>query len=178
MIVAVFVILFGSGLMRFANENHERLLADGGAELTSAFWIAVYTTMIYGSVLFWRSLRRRPVQVARLSEPLPVSGKSRLGPVLFGLALGVTACFSMFMASAARLLNPALDNLVTGLALLAALALTLLALVIGIFGLFRRGSALRRVPLYYVAGAILTYAVFRLFSIDLRNWSWFTDLMQ
>jgi hypothetical protein len=178
MIVAVLVIFLGSGLMRFANENYERLRADGGTELTLAFGIAAFATISYGVVLFWRSLRKRPAQLSHLSEPLPPSGKSRLGPVLFGLALGIAACFSMFMASAARLVNPATDNIVSGLTLLAALTLTLLALLIGMVGLFRRGSALRRVPLYYVAGAILTYAAFRLFYIDLRNSPWFTGLMQ
>ena len=178
MVVAVLVIFIGSGVMRFANENYERLRADGGTELTLAFGIAAFATIIYGVVLFWRSFRRRPAQLSHRSEPLPPPAKSRLGPVLFGLALGIAACFSMFMASAARLVNPATDNLVSGLALLAALALTVLALLIGIIGLFLRGSALRRVPLYYLAGAILTYAAFRFFYIDLRNWPWFTALMQ
>lgn len=178
MIFAVFVILLGGGLIRFANENYEKLRADGGVGLSLGVGLGAIAIFILGTVLFWRSLRKRPAQELYVAEPLAPTGKSRLGPVLFGLTLGVTAFFSLFMAAAARLVNPATDNLVSGLALLAALALTLLALLIGIFGLFRRGSALRRVPLYYVAGAILTYAVFRLFSIDLRNSSWFMALMQ
>jgi hypothetical protein len=178
MIFAVFVILLGGGLIRFTNENYERLRADGGTELTLAFGMAAFATILFGVVLFWQSLRKRPAAVTHQSEPIPASGKARLGPLLFGLALGAAACFSMFMTSAARLLNPATDNVVSAFAFLAAVSLTLLALLIGIAGLFRRGSTLRRVPLYYLAGAILTYAAFRLFYIDLRNWPWFASLVQ
>lgn len=175
MIVGVLVILFGSGMIRFANENYEALRADGGVGLSLAVGLGAFATFILGVVLFWRSLRKRPAQP---SEPLPSSAKSRPLPALLGFALGVAACFIMFMAAAARLVNPAMDNMVSGLALFAALALTLLALLIGIVGLFRRGSALRRIPLYYLAGSILTYATFRFFYIDLRNWPWFTTLVQ
>jgi hypothetical protein len=178
MVVAVLVILSGGGLIRFANENYERLRADGGVGLSLAVGLGAIAIFILGIVLFWRSLRKRPAQEVHVAGPLAPPGKSRLGPVLFGLALGIAACFSLFLAGAARLVNPTTDNQVSGLALLAVLALTLSALLIGIVGLFRRGSALRRVPLYYLAGAILTYAAFRLFYIDLRDWSLFTALMQ
>jgi hypothetical protein len=178
MFFAVCLILLGSGLVRFTNENYERLRADGGTELILAFGIAAFATILLGIVWFWRSLRKRPAPVSHLSEPLPASGKAGRGPLLFGLALGVVACFSMFMTSAARLLNPATDNVVSAFAFLAALALTLLAFLIGIIGLFRRGSALRRVPLYYLAGAVLAYAAFRLLDIDLRTWPWFVSLVQ
>lgn len=177
MIFAVFVILLGGGLIRFTNENYERLRADGGTELTLAFGIAAFATILLGIVWFWRSLQKRPAPMPRLSEPAPVSQTAGRGPLVFGLALGVIACFSMFMTSAARLLNPAMDNIVSAFAFLAAVSLTLLAFLIGIIGLFRRGSALRRVPLYYLAGAILTYAAFRLFYIDLRTWPWFVSLV-
>lgn len=176
MVVAVLVTLSGSGLIRFANENYEKLRADGGVGLSLAVGLGGIAIFILGIVLFWRSLRKRPAQALPVAES--PSGRSRLGPVLFGLALGIAACFSMFMAAAARLVNPATDNVVSALALLAALALTLLALLIGIIGLFRRGSAMRRVPLYYLAGAILTFAAFRLFYIDLRSWPLFMALMQ
>lgn len=178
MVVAVLVILSGSGVIRFANENYEKLRADGGVGLSLAVGLGGIAIFILGIVLFWRSLRKRPAQEVYLAEPLAPSGKSRVGPVLFGLALGVTAFFSLVMAGTARLVNPATDNVVSGLALLAALALTLLAFLIGIIGLFRRGSTLRRVPLYYIAGAILTFAAFRLFHIDLRSWPLFMALMQ
>jgi hypothetical protein len=178
MVVAVFVILLGSGLIRFANENYEKLRADGGVGLSLAVGLGAFATILFGLVLFWRSLRKRPSPASQLSEPPLVSGKARLGRLLFGLVLGVIACFSLFMTSAARLLNPATDNTVSAIAFLAAVSLTLLAFVIGIIGLFRRGSALRRVPLYYLAGAILTYAAFRLFYIDLRNWPWVASLVQ
>lgn len=178
MVVAVFVILLGSGLIRFANENYESLRADGGVGLSLSVGLGAFATLIFGVALFWRSVRRKPAQVPYRSEQPSASGKARLGPLLFGLALGVAACFSMFTAAAARLINPATDNFVSGLALLAALALTGLAVLIGIVGLFRRGSALRRVPLYYLAGAIFMFAAFRLLYIDLRNWPWFTSLVQ
>jgi hypothetical protein len=178
MIFAVFAILLGGGLIRFTNENYERLRADGGTQLTLAFGIAAVATILLGIVWFWRSLQNRPAPMPRLSEPAPVSRAAGRGPLLFGLALGVIACFSIFMTSAARLLNPATDNIVSAFAFLAAVSLTLLAFLIGIIGLFRRGSTLRRVPLYYLAGAILTYAAFRLFYIDLRTWPWFVSLVQ
>lgn len=178
MISAVFVILLGGGLIRFTNENYERLRADGGTELTLALGIAALATILLGIIWLWRSLQKRPAPMPRLSEAAPVSRTAGRGPLVFGLALGVLACFSMFMTSAARLLNPATDNIVSAFTFLAAAAVSLLAFLIGIIGLFRRGSALRRVPLYYIAGAILTYAAFRLFYIDLRNWPWFAALVQ
>jgi hypothetical protein len=177
MVVAVFVILLGSGLIRFANESYETLRADGGVGLSLAVGLGAFATIIFGIVLFWRSFRKRPAQVSYVSEPLPAAGGARRGPLLFGLALGFIACFSMFMTSAARLLNPATDNVVSAFAFLGALTVTFVALLIGIIGLFRRGSALRRVPLYYLAGAILTYATFRFFYIDLRSWPWFASLV-
>jgi hypothetical protein len=178
MFFAVCLILLGSGLVRFTNENYERLRADGGTQLTFAFGIAAVATILLGIVWFWRSLQKRPATVPQRSEPVPPSGATRRGPLLFGLAVGVATCFLMFMTSAARLLNPATDNVVSALTLLSAIALTLLVLLVGIIGLFRRGSTLRRVPLYYLAGAILTYAAFRLFYIDLRTWPWFVSLVQ
>jgi hypothetical protein len=178
MVVSVLVILSGSGLMRFANENYDKLRADGGVGLAIGIGLGAFALLIVGIVLFWRSLRKGPALASNVADPLPSSGRSRLWAVLFGLFLGGAASFSMFLAAAARLANSDPGNVVSGLALLSALAVTVLALLIGAVGLFRRGSVLRRAPLYYVAGAILTYAAFRLFYIDLRNWSWFMALMQ
>lgn len=178
MVVAVLVIFVGAGLVRFANENYETLRADGGVGLAISVGLASIAMVIFGIVLFWRSIRTRREPPPQMARPYQASAASRSRSSLFGFALGILACVAMFMAAAARLVNPDTNNVFSGLALLTALAFTLLIVLIGIVGLFLRGRSLHRVPLYFVAGAILTYGVFWVFYIDLTKWPGFVALVQ
>ena len=178
LVVAVLIIFFGAGLVRFANENYETLRADGGVGLAIGVGLASIATVIVGVVLFWRSIRTRREPPPQMARPYQASATARSWSSLFGFALGIVACVAMFMAAAARLVNPDTNNVFSGLALLTALAFTLLTVLIGIVGLFMRGRSLHRVPLYFVAGAILTFGVFRVFYIDLTKWPGFVALVQ
>jgi hypothetical protein len=160
MIIAVLVILTGSGIVRFANENYETLRADGGVELAVGVGLASFATIILGVVLFWRSVQTRLEPQPQMARPYHASAGSRGWSSFIGFALGVFACVAMFAAAAARLVNPDTGNVFSGLALLAALSITVMALLIGIVGLFLRGRSLHRVPLYFLAGGILTYCIF------------------
>ena len=97
---------------------------------------------------------------------------------LIGFCLGVIACVSLIMAGAARIVNPDTGNVFSGLALLTVLVVTALAMLIGLVSLFFRGRSLHRVPLYFLAGGILTYAAFRLLRINLLDSPGFVALVQ
>jgi hypothetical protein len=178
MVVAVIVIFIGAGLARFANENYEALKADGGVGLALGIGLGAIATLISGMMLFWRSVRSRPAQVALTPRPQQASGAARLRSSLFGLTLGTVACLSLFMAGAARIVNPDTGNIFSGLALLTMLVLTFLAMLIGFVGLFLRGRSLHRVPLYFLAGVILTVTTFRLLRINLLDWPAFIAIAQ
>ena len=178
MVVAVIVIFIGAGLARFANENYEELKADGGMGLALGIGLGAIATLICGMVLFWRSVRRRPEQVSHTPRPQQTSGAAQRRSSLIGFFLGVIACVSLFMADAARIVNPDTGNIFSSLALLTVLALTFLAMLIGIVGRFLRGRSLHRVPLYFLAGGILTYAAFRLLRINLLDSPGFVALVQ
>jgi hypothetical protein len=178
MVVAVIVIFAGAGLARFANENYEGLKADGGVGLALGIGLGAVATLIVGMVLFWRSVRNRTAQASLPARPQRASGAAQRRSSLFGVTLGIVACLSLFMAGAARIVNPDTGNVFSGLALLAVLVSTLLALLIGFVGLFLRGRSLHSVPLYFLAGGILTFAAFRLLRINLLEWPGFVAFVQ
>jgi FtsH-binding integral membrane protein len=159
------------------NKNYETIRDASGIGTAVAIAVAGLAVTIVGITLAVRALPKKggAVQLAEVRQP--ASGFARAVASLMGLALGIIACVSMFMAAAARLLNPDPRNLFSGMALLTALLVTCLALLIGVIALFLRGRALHRVPLYYLAGAILTYAAFRLLYIDLTKWPAFVSLV-
>lgn len=172
------VMNIGTYTIIHANKNYETIRDASGIGTAVAIALAGLATTIVGIILAVRALPKKGSIVQPAAVRQPASGFARAVTSLIGFALGIGACVSMFMASAARIVNPDPRNLFSGGALLTVLALTCLAMLIGIFGLFLRGRSLHRVPLYYLAGVILTFAAFRLLYIDLRTWPGFVALVQ
>lgn len=178
MVVAVLVVWIGAGLIRFANENYDKLKADGGVGLSLGIGIGSIAIVIWGIVLFVRSIRPRPiasVDHASLSEDMRTT-KNRLA--LIGIVLGIASAICMYMAGTAfRVATPTAqafgNNIMFAAGLLMAVA-TMIALVTRIapgFGFFR-------VVLSYITGFILVLGIVRVVQFDLRTLPSFMALLE
>jgi TRAP-type C4-dicarboxylate transport system permease small subunit len=177
-IAACIVMNIGTYTIIHTNKNSEAIRDASGIGTAVAIALAGLAATIVGIILAVRALPKKGSVVQPAAVRQPASGFARAVTSLIGLALGIGACLSLFMAGAARIVNPDTGNVFSGLALLTVLVLTFLAMLIGFVGLFLRGRSLLRVPLYYLAGVSLTYATFRLFRINLLDWPGFVALVQ
>jgi hypothetical protein len=178
MVVSVLVIWIGAGLVRFANENYDELKADGGVGLSLGIGIGAIAIVIWGIVLFVRSIRPRPaasIDQTSLTDEMRTT-KNRLA--MIGIVLGIASAICMYMAGTAlRVGTPTAEafgnHMMLAAALLAVVA-TLIALVTRIspgFGFFR-------VVLSYVTGFILVLGIVRVVQFDLRSLPSFMALLE
>lgn len=164
----------GTHLLRKANRNYEVLRDAGELGVLSGFAIGGVVATLLGVWLIYRAFRHRG-DAAREEgrEVRQPSNFARAAWSILGLAFGATACSYMFMASAARLIDTDAAETFSAGGVLIAFALAGVSLLLGIVGLLRRGSSMVRVPIYFLFGGIITYAVFQYFWINPLEWPQF-----
>jgi hypothetical protein len=106
------------------------------------------------------------------------SGLSRLVTSLLGAAMGVGTSACLFMAAAARFIETDQAQAFFGSAALVALLLAVVALTIGLVGLFVRGFSLGRVPFYFLVGAFFTWVAGYYLRLNLLGWPSFVNMLQ
>lgn len=177
-IVGCIVMNVGTSTVMHVNKNYVSIRDSSGLGIVVGIVLAGLAVTIVGIILAVRALPKKGSVVQPTAVRQPASGSARAVTSLIGFAFGTVACLSLFMADAARIVNPDTANVFSGFALMSVLVLTLLAILIGITGLFLRGRSLHRVPLYFLAGATLTFAAFRLLRINLLDWPAFIAIVQ
>lgn len=163
----------GVQVMKYANTNYETIRDSSGVGAAAGLGLGALGAFLFGGYLLMRALGRGNMAggQARVQQP---SRQASSGAMLFcsvlGFIFGSVACFFIFAAQAARYVDTeAARHLAIGGGAIG-LGLVALSLLIGFFGLFVKGFGLGRVPVYFVLGCVLTFAVIRVFFGDVREW--------
>ena len=162
--------VIGMQAIKYANTNYDAIKADSGAGAAVGLGLGAIAALLIGVVIMLRALRSKSgdtQETPEIAEPKrAASGLARAVCSLLGLGLGTTACLFMFMVAAARQIDTEAAQHFSAGGFLIAIILAALALLIGLFGLFVRGYALGRVPIYFISAAVLTYAAVGVLQID------------
>ena len=161
-------LLFASGAqaIRFANHEYEAIRDGVGIGAAPAIGLAALLAALLGAILLIRA-----VVPGRVPAPRP-AGASPLAPAvatLTGLALGVTACLALTLASAARFVEGGAALTSTGTA--TGVFCAVLAAVFGLAAPWVRGLSLGRIPLHFLTGLAVVWLAVRLSGTDVRDWA-------
>ena len=173
-------MMLGVKSVRYANENYEALRDESGIGVVVGFGLGGMLVAFVGIILMMRGIRGNVPETAVQTAPqgpadvVPpkrqASRKAQAISSVLGFTLGMAALFTMAMsATASRMETEPAQNFMIGASVLV-LLVTLLVLLVGIVGLFLRGYSLGRVPVYYVFGVVLTFAVVRIMRVDMLDW--------
>jgi hypothetical protein len=181
--LAIGALAMSSGLymLRTANDSYNAIRDQYSIPAALGLALGGLVLLLIGIVHLFRSIRQADAQPSGHAAPAPVrtSAGARAFFSVLGLCLGALACLVMFIGNAAS--QPAFSTqidavsaraLFVGMAILAALLGTL-AFLIGLVGLFVRGLPMRRVPIFFLLGAMLVYSGFQTFRIHPANWPTF-----
>jgi hypothetical protein len=173
----------GGQLAKVANTNYETLRDDYG--ITTALGLGLFSlALLFMGLLYLKRglFPARSAATYQSDATRPVaqtSAGARLFFSLFGLVLGVVACFSMYLSNLTREVGATgeVDTRIADVAAMGFVVITFglvaLALLIGLIGLFVRRLPLRRVPVFCLLGGIVLYVSFQNFGIHPTNWPLF-----
>lgn len=175
--------LMGLGLhgLRLVNQHYEAIRDGKGIAAAAGAGLGSTAILLVGIYLILRGAYKgiaaagADTSTGRIRTP---SRATKLFWSLLGFAMGTIANLYMFSAAAARFINTEHARFFSTRAALIAIALALVAVLIGATGLFLRGRGLGRVPVYFLCGGALTYATFRLMEINLLQWPNFVARLQ
>jgi hypothetical protein len=174
--------VIGMQAIKYANTNYDAIKAASGAGSAAGLGLGAIATLLVGLFIMLRAVRSKSddaLASPEVSEPKrAASGLARFVSALLGLGLGTIACLFMFMVAAARQIDTEAAQHFSAGGFLIAIILAALALLIGIIGIFLRGYALGRVPIYFVSATILTYAAVGALQIDFLGHPSFTAGLQ
>jgi hypothetical protein len=189
LVLALVFVGVGGQLIKIANQNYETIRDQYGILAALGIGLGAIGFMILGITLLFRALWPTPSMPMSSSGYAYPTGATRLPPrtsagarlffSLLGMGLGALACLFMYLANAGRQLG--IDGKVDaeaarammGGSTIAAFLLLALAALIGFVGLFVRRLPMRRVPVFFLLGAMLLFATFRTFEIHPINWPTF-----
>ena len=179
---------FGNHVVKFANVNYESIREDVGVNAAAGLGFAGAVIILFGVFMMFREIFKwwaaparavAPQQSAKVAQPVRgSSNRAKLICTLLGFAFGAIAMLYMFLGAAARFVETEKAELFSSGGVLIAALLVIVSSLIGIVGLFLRGYALGRVPVYFLIGAGLTFAAVRLFRINMLEWQQFTTTLQ
>lgn len=187
--LACLAFAIGLQLIKVANTNYELIRDQYGVPAAAGLGLGSIAIVILGVVLMIGAFRSpRSASAYQSTGAYPNSGTgpkvqtsagARLFFSLFGMALGGLACFFMYVGNAGRQLGvtgrvdtETANAMATGSAV-AAFLLVVVALLIGFIGLFVRGLPMRRVPVFFLLGAMVLYTSFQTLRIHPANWPTF-----
>ena len=178
-------------LVKVVNAIHDSVRDQYGVPAALGLGLGVIAIMFLAAFLVYSAIRPArstsaqasiaayPTKAAR--PPVQTSARARLFFSLLGLGMGGLACLILFIANAAGQpeyadqvdVETARDMLKGSFIL--ALLLATLALLIGFIGIFVRGLPMRRVPIFFLLGAMLLYTSFHALRIHPKDWSAFME---
>ena len=182
------IIAIGFQAVKYANEHYEAIRDESGLGIAIGIGLASIAVVVIGGIVAVRALPKKRGEFttadasqysANLAKPVrKASTGARVFCSLLGFAFGVSACFYMFAAAAARFVDTvAAQHLAIGSQLIA-LFLAFVSLLFGLVSLFIRGYSLGRVPVYFLFGVLLTFATIRIARINFLEWPEFMAVLQ
>ncbi len=175
------IMMLGVQVVKYANQNYEEIRDGSGIAMAAAIGIAGFAVTLIGIIWIFSAVSQRMVAdrgaVAKTATRRP-STTARVLFSLLGFTFGGIASFYMFLAAAARFVETETAQRFSNGGLIIAMSLALLSLLFGFVGLFLRGRALGRVPIYFFLGGAITYAAFRILRINVLEWPEFVAVLQ
>ncbi|KAB7616164.1 hypothetical protein F9L33_05275 [Amylibacter sp. SFDW26] len=174
----------GNYFIKNANENYQVIKSSGGIGAAAGLGLVGAIAVLFGIITIVRATAKANNVTAyetpnNMVQPVrQASNKTRVITSLIGFVLGMIACLYMFLSSAARLIETETANTFANGGLLIAVILAFLSLLVGFMGLFLRGYALGRVPLYFLFGCMLTFGFVRVLGVNMLEWAQFTNTLQ
>lgn len=165
--------------LRAANSSYDALKATDRADMIAGLGFGGAITLLLGTVLMLKAFsKRKKTQHTAVEERREASTLAQLIFTFCGLAMGAIACLYMFAASAARHIDTQTAQQVYHGGQMIVLILLCLSLLFGFVGMFLRGYALGRVPVYFVVGAVVTYFASGFAGLNLLEWQPFVAAIQ
>lgn len=182
------IMALGIQAVKYTNENYEAIRESGAIGTLVGFGLGGMAAVLIGvfvimrAVFKWRAAPATAAASQYSANVAPPVRKASTGARVFfsllGFAFGTIACLYMFMAAAARFVETELAQDFSNGSALIALLLALVSLLFGLVGLFLRGYALWRVPIYFVFGGVLAFAAVRVAGINMLEWQQFIAKLQ
>ena len=174
----------GVQVIKYTNENYQTIKDSSGIGTAAGLGVAGMVALLIGLILLIRAIAT-PAKAttsecsSNMERPVrQTSTKARIVFSLLGFVLGAIACLYMFMSAAARLVETeAATTFSIGGFFIAGL-LAFVSLLFGFTGLFFRGYALGRVPMYCLFGGMISFGSFRVLGINLLEWPEFITTLQ
>jgi len=161
-------LALGSYMVRHANVNYEALRDSSGIGVLALLGLGGMALTLLGAIMMWRAIFAR--QVATKKAVRQASKTARVTTALLGFALGTAALFTIAMSTtASQMETEAAKSFMIGSSFLV-LLVTFVVFLVGIVGLFLRGRSLVRVPVYYVFGVVITFAIVWILRVDMLDW--------
>ncbi|MEM7320324.1 MAG: hypothetical protein AAF408_15050 [Pseudomonadota bacterium] len=181
--VGAILTMLGLQGVKFANENYEAIKSDGAIGMLAGFGLGGAVFLVAGIIIMFRAISKKPATHGQhsgdLAQPAQqVSKRARRNASRTGFILGLVSCVLMFLASEAKHIDTELAGMAVTLASLVGFGLGFVALVIGFAGLFARGYALWRVPVYFLCVWFLTFVVVTGSGIQVRDLPQFIAFFQ
>lgn len=188
LVVGGLIMTFGNHVVKFAKVNYESIREDVGVNAAAGLGFAGAVIILFGVFMMFREIFKWWAAPARavasqrsaiVAQPVrESSNRAKSICSLLGFCFGAIAMLNMFMSAAARFIETEKADLFLIGGLLIAALLVIVSSLIGMVGLFLRGYALGRVPVYFVIGAGLTITAVRLFKMNMLEWLQFTTILQ
>ena len=182
------IMMIGIQVVKYANKNYEAIRDSSGFGTAAGLGLAGIAVFLLGIFVIIRGaskIHAAPdhADASQYSTNMAQPGRqpsnwARFFFSLLGFTLGTIACLYMFMAAAARFIETEKAEVFSAGAFLIAVVLAFVSLLFGLAGLFLRGYTLQRVPVYFLFGAVLTYATVRGFRINMLEWQQFMDYLK
>lgn len=187
--VGAVIMAIGIQAVNHTIEYYHAIRAESGIGTAIGISLVSVLIVLIGCIVAMRALPPKGPTAPATAAASPYSANQRQsvrkastgGRVFFsllGFVFGAIACFYLFAAAAARFVDTETAQAIAIGSVLIALLLAFVSLVFGIVGIFLRGYALGRVPVYFLLGVALTFASVRALRINMLEWPQFLTMLQ
>lgn len=173
--VTAVVMLLGSQMLKYVNVHYEAIRDSQGIGLAAGLGVLGLMFLLGGGIAMLLAIFGKTTSPR--SQP-QTSPRVKLLYAAFGMLLGGTACMAMFFSAGAKFVASEAARAVEAFGFGTACGLALLSVLIGLVGLMSTARAVRLMPLYFLSGGVLTFAVIRLAQVNVMHWSVFQSLTQ
>lgn len=184
LILGASLLAGGMQAVKYANVNYDVIKNSGGVGMAAFFGLGGMLSLLIGGYLLVtgslgkKASAQQTYAMEDVASGREASTRARVICSLLGFFLGFAAFGYVLLAAAATTIDTEMADNFTNGGLVLAILFAVLSLLIGLIGLFVRGFALGRVPVYFVFGVILTFVSVKLFRVNPLEWAQFVDLLQ
>ncbi|WP_170408967.1 hypothetical protein [Ruegeria arenilitoris] len=180
-LVGILFLSAGQQAVKQANESYEVIKQSYGIGAAAGLGVAGVFALVAGCILMYRGIlagnKQRNKAISGASETggrrkRITSNRARTICSIVGFSLGAIATFYLITGKIAHSMDTESAREYALGASVIMIGLPMLSLLIGFIGLFVRGFALGRVPVFCVLGAFITICAIILSGANPYEWNW------